>query len=158
MGFAYYPDGAHDDKDELEPGIVPPGSSSTCDATNSCPAPMYHENGVYLGQYSNLPTLASDTTIDAGSAGNVGDTTITIEQVVADEEGGDDAAADFGLDYYEPKFFHPLGDWLSYGPFEIMLRFDVDDFNNDLFYFCHVSFFLSLCHSLTRMYDENRSS
>ena len=96
---------------------------------------MYHENGVYLGQYSNLPSSTSDTTIDAGSAGNVGDT-ITIEQV---DEKGDEDDADFGLDYYEPKFFHPLGDWLSYGPFEIMLRFDVDDFSNDLFYFCHVS-------------------
>jgi hypothetical protein len=37
LGFAYYPDGAHDGKDELESGIPPPGSSSTCDVNLSCP-------------------------------------------------------------------------------------------------------------------------
>jgi hypothetical protein len=79
---------------------------------------MYFENGAYLGKYSNLP-------------GN--ETVVEIQQ---SEELADD---DFGLDHYEPKFFFPFGDWLSFGTFEIMLRFDVKDFKQDLFYFCHVS-------------------
>jgi hypothetical protein len=84
---------------------------------------MYYQNGVSLGKYSNIPTTASE--IEAG---------LQISQVTAGEE-------DFGLDFYEPKFFHPLGDWLGYGKFEIMLRFDFDDYDKDLFYFCHVSCF-----------------
>lgn len=47
MGFAYFPDGAHDDKDELEPGISQ--TSSNCVSNNTCPTPRYHRNGVYLG-------------------------------------------------------------------------------------------------------------
>jgi hypothetical protein len=83
---------------------------------------MYYQDGVYLGKYSNLPTNSS--AIDTG---------IQISEVSTGEE-------DFGLDFYEPKFFHPLGDWLSYGKFEILLSFDVDDYDKDLFYFCHVSY------------------
>jgi len=49
LGFAYYADGAHDDVDELEPGIVAPGSNSTCDVTNACPTPRYKLNDEYLG-------------------------------------------------------------------------------------------------------------
>jgi hypothetical protein len=84
---------------------------------------MYYQNGVSLGKYSNLPTNASE--IDTG---------LQISQVTTGEE-------DFGLGFYEPKFFHPLGDWLGYGKFEIMLHFDVDDYDKDLFYFCHVSYY-----------------
>lgn len=65
LGFAYYPDGAHAEADELEPGIVPPGSSSTCDNGMKCPAPMYCEFGTYyfglfISQYMNrvcIPTI-----------------------------------------------------------------------------------------------------
>jgi hypothetical protein len=124
LGFAYFPDGAHDDQDELEPGIVPPGSSSGCGADMTCPAPMYYQNGVSLGKYNNLPTT-NETAID---------TVVQTTKVLTTGE------EDFGLDFYEPKFFHPLGDWLGYGKFEILLRFDVDDYDKDLFYFCHVSF------------------
>lgn len=49
------------------------------------------------------------------------------------------STGDFGLDHYEPKFFYPLGDWLGFGTFEVQLTFDVDDFAQDIFYFCHVS-------------------
>jgi hypothetical protein len=115
LGFAYYADGAHDDKDELEPGIVPPGSASECGGDDSCPAPMYYENGVYLGKYSNLPTP---------------------NDISQNEELEDD---DFGLDHYEPKFFLPFGVWQGFGDFTITVRFDVDDFTQDMFYFCHVS-------------------
>ncbi len=51
-----------------------------------------------------------------------------------------DSTGDFGLDHYEPKFFYPLGDWLGFGAFEVQLTFDVEDFAQDLFYFCHVCF------------------
>lgn len=80
LGFAYFPDGAHADADELEPGIIPPGSSSTCGANMSCPAPMYYIGDEYKGSYSNNPDLAS---------------------VTSDDDN-------FGLDDYEPLFFHPL--------------------------------------------------
>jgi hypothetical protein len=47
IGFAYFPDGAHVDADELEPGITQTGS--TCVADNTCPTPLYFRDGVFLG-------------------------------------------------------------------------------------------------------------
>jgi hypothetical protein len=42
LGFAYFPDGAHDDKEELEPTVDPtPGDDSDCAASESCQSPMY---------------------------------------------------------------------------------------------------------------------
>lgn len=107
IGFAYYADGAHAGVDELEPGIAP--GDSNCAATNSCPAPMYYKNKEYTGVYSNNPDLVPATS-------------------------GED---DFGLDTVEPEFFHPLGDWESYGPYETYLNFDAT-YDQDIFYFCHV--------------------
>ena len=53
LGFAYYPDGAHKDVDELEPGISQSGS--TCVGDNTCQAPMYYKNGAYVGgDYDNV--------------------------------------------------------------------------------------------------------
>lgn len=104
LGFAYYPDGAHDNKDELEPGIVPPGSSSACDANMTCPSPLYFLNDEFLGNNESL--------------GN------------------------FGLDDYEPKFFHPLTEWIGYGEFSVDLKFE-EDFDKDLFYFCHIHQYMS---------------
>ena len=80
LGLAYFPDGAHADADELEPGIVPPGSSSTCGDDMSCPAPMYYMENKYQGTYSNNADLV-------------------------DVSAGED---NFGLDEYEPLFFHPM--------------------------------------------------
>jgi len=45
---------------------------------------------------------------------------------------------DFGLDVYEPEFFNNPRDWTSAGPYQIALKFDVDDFTQDIFYFCHI--------------------
>ena len=116
LGLAYYPDGAHDDVDELEPGIVPPGSSSTCGNNMSCPAPMYFVNGTYAGKYSNNDSITNPT---------------------ANED-------DFGLHAYEPLFFHPIGDWKGYGEFKVALKFDeTSGFNGDIFYFCHIHQFMS---------------
>jgi hypothetical protein len=109
LGFSYYPDGAHANADELEPTIVPPGSSSTCDTDSSCPAPMYHMNEEYLGSYSNNVNISS-------------------------EHISDNASEDFGLDNYEPMFFHPLTEWIGYGNFAVYLKFDADtDFKRDIF-------------------------
>lgn len=80
LGFAYFPDGAHAAVDELEPGIAPPGSSSTCADDMTCPAPMYYIGDEYKGSYSNNGDLNPVTT-------------------------GED---NFGLDDYEPLFFRPL--------------------------------------------------
>jgi hypothetical protein len=48
MGFAYFPDGAHDDKAELEPAVSL-NSTSSCKATLSCPTPLYYLDGKLLG-------------------------------------------------------------------------------------------------------------
>lgn len=109
IGFAYFPDGAHVGVDELEPGI-PPGNS-TCAGDLSCPAPMYFMNGEYQGEYSNIPGL------------------VGIPETPSD---------DFGLSAVEPLFFHPIGDWVGYGPMVTYLNFD-QNYNKDIFYFCHVS-------------------
>ena len=110
LGFSYYADGAHDEQDELEPGIAPYNTSSSCADTLSCPSPMYFRNGTYLGTYSNIPEVLDIT------------------------QGEDN----FGLDDYEPLFFRPLKEWAGFGDFEVKLRFNVEDFTKDIFYFCHV--------------------
>jgi hypothetical protein len=76
LGFAYFPDGAHDGVDELEPGIGL-GTDMACVKSLTCPAPMYFLNGNFLGNYSNIAEVAPVST----------------------------GAADFGLDAYEPLFF-----------------------------------------------------
>jgi len=111
--LAYYPDGAHAGVDELEPGIAPPGSASSCATNNSCPAPMYIKNGNYLGEYSNNELIAP----------------------VAD-------SGNFGLDDYEPEFFFDPVTWRSEAgsevEYEVALKFDINDFEDDIFYFCHI--------------------
>jgi len=107
--LAYYPDGAHADVDELEPGIAPPGSNSTCADNNSCPAPMYIKNGNYLGEYSNNDLIAP----------------------IADSDN-------FGLDDYEPEFFFDPVTWRDGVEYEVALKFDINDFEDDIFYFCHI--------------------
>jgi hypothetical protein len=105
----------------LEPGIVPPGSSSTCDKNMTCPAPMYYIDSEYKGAYSNNEDLLALTS-------------------------GED---NFGLDDYEPLFFHPLPEWVGYGEFSVFLKFDNDtDYSKDIFYFCHVSI-MNMCYFLT---------
>jgi hypothetical protein len=88
---------------------IPPGNSTCPDC--SCPAPMYFMGGEYQGLYSNIPDL------------------IPLPENATD---------DFGLDAVEPLFFHPLRDWQGYGDMAVYLNFD-QSYDNDLFYFCHVS-------------------
>jgi len=107
MGFAYGTDGALSENTELEPGEIGTTSTSACIETLVCPAPIYFADGVMLGSYTNLV----DTAI-------IGST-------------------DFGLDFYEPKFFLPIGDWSSVA-YTVKLKFDDATFSNDFFYFCHI--------------------
>lgn len=94
--------------------IVPPGSVSTCADSNSCPAPMYIKDGNYLGEYSNNEDIAPVASSD-----------------------------NFGLDDYEPEFFLDPVTWASAGTYEVALKFDVNDFTDDIFYFCHIHQFMT---------------
>jgi hypothetical protein len=50
----------------------------------------------------------------------------------------------FGLDDYEPLFFHPPPEWTGYGTFEVSLLIpEMDGFVADIFYFCHVHSLMS---------------
>jgi hypothetical protein len=115
MGFAYYPDGDHDGKIELEPTVswesefVAPEQQaanngttggSLCSSTATCPAPLYFNGDTFLGNYSNL-------------------------------------AQSFGLDMYEPLFSHPVSEWNAMN-FSVRLNFNDDTYGRDIFYFCHV--------------------
>jgi hypothetical protein len=51
LGFAYGPDGAHDDQDEFEKGISRT-SNSSCITDMKCPAPQYKRNGEFLANAS----------------------------------------------------------------------------------------------------------
>jgi hypothetical protein len=110
LGFSYFPDGAHASLDELEPGITQT-DGNTCADTLNCSAPMYFQDDAYLGVYSNIPELVAETT-------------------------GED---DFGLNAYEPLFFRSPPEWTSFGTFNVKLRFTDDNYDKDIFYFCHVS-------------------
>jgi hypothetical protein len=114
LGFAYFPDGAHANVDELEPGIPPPETSSQCSTDMTCPAPMYFKNGQYLGDYSNDPDLFTVTS----------------------------RKTNFGLDDYEPLFFRSLPEWTT-SNFSVSLRFDEGNFQKDIFYFCHIHEFMT---------------
>jgi len=107
IGFAYETDGAHASVDELEPGIS--RGASDCEATMSCPAPMYFKGEAYQGTYSNIPEKVPATSM----------------------------LDDFGLDTVEPEFFFPLGDWQAEGHYITYLNFD-SPYDKDIFYFCHV--------------------
>jgi hypothetical protein len=109
LGLAYFPDGAHVDKNELEPTVTE--GTSDCAATASCPAPMYFTKGKYQGTYSNI---AETMNVTSGEA-------------------------DFGLDHYEPIFVYPITEWAEHLPYQVQLRFDDETYTKDLFYFCHVS-------------------
>jgi len=118
MGFAYLPDGALLDNPELEPGETLT-EGNTCAESLTCSAPMYFDGTGYLGSYSNQDDVLNSTS-------------------------GED---DFGLDFYEPQFFHPLMDWVGAGDFEVRLRFTDAEYTDDMFYFCHVSLPYCTCRT-----------
>jgi len=106
LGFAYFVDGAHNEVDELEPGITQTGDA--CAGTNTCQAPMYYKNGVFAGAAGYDNTLATPT-------------------------GGED----FGLDAYEPEFFHRKSDWTA-TTYSVKLTLTDTTYATDIFYFCHI--------------------
>jgi len=71
---------------------------------------MYFLNSDYLGSYSNQPDV---TNVTSGQSY-------------------------FGLDDYEPLFYHAIPEWVNYGDFHIQLRFDEENYGSDIFYFCHI--------------------
>jgi len=120
LGFAYGPDGALAEEDELEPGIRGPNSTSTCESNNSCPAPMYSQGVKYLGNYSN---------------------NALISPLTGDDE---DPSDNFGLDDYEPQFFNPIYDWIGSETYSVSLLYPTDnDSKADFFYFCHIHQFMT---------------
>jgi len=59
-------------------------------------------------------------------------------------DGGDLAdQEDFGLDFYEPLFFHPFGAWSENDDFSVDVTFDDATMTKDIFYFCHIHQFMS---------------
>merc|ERR1719271_803989 len=106
LGFAYFVDGAHNEVDELEPGITQTGDA--CAGTNTCQEPMYYKNGVFAGAAGYDNTLATPT-------------------------GGED----FGLDAYEPEFFHRKSDWTA-TTYSVKLTLTDTTYATDIFYFCHI--------------------
>ena len=70
---------------------------------------MYWMDEEYTGVYSNIPSL--------------------VPRVPSD---------DFGLDVVKSLFFFPLWEWQSYGPFVTALNFDVETYDQDIFYFCQI--------------------
>jgi uncharacterized protein (DUF305 family) len=77
---------------------------------------MYFKDGAYLGDYSNDASILAPTT----------------------------GAEDFGLDHYEPLFFHPPAQWTEYNAFSVTLNFpETPGFQGDIFYFCHIHQFMT---------------
>merc|ERR1719359_161059 len=103
LGFAYFVDGAHNEVDELEPGITQT-TGDACAADNTCQAPMYYKNGNFAGA-GTYPTAGND--------------------------------GDFGLDDYEPEFFHRKSDWTT-TTYSVKLTLTDTAYATDIFYFCHI--------------------
>ena len=106
INFSYAPDGGHRGGDPVAAHITPPGSSSDCATTMSCPMPMYFAKGGYLGRYSNIEELAPLM-----------------------------GCGDNGLSQYSLAFSNSLRDWVIEGSWQVALKLDVDDMVSDFFYF-----------------------
>lgn len=116
FGFAYEPDGALRDVDELEPSISSTGAA--CAGTNECQAPQYYIGATFYG-----------ANVENGTA----------EPIVYPASGN---AGNFGLDFYEPAFQGGRGEWaatrdeaLAAGGFNIKLTITDTTQTNDFFYF-----------------------
>lgn len=118
LGFAYEPDGAHEDVDELEPGISK--TSSSCDTDNTCSAPMYYFEDTFYGSKDEDGNPEPTVYPASGNAGN------------------------FGLDHYEPLFQRKREDWIgmrdagSGNKWNVQLTITDNTLTQDIFYFCHI--------------------
>jgi len=132
--MAYFPDGAHDGVDELEPGITQTGSA--CAEDNTCQAPRYFKNGgARRPEHAGLRRIlsASPRRAPGGNAAEIGEFAGMDYDNTADPKVGGE---DFGLDNYEPEFFIPRDAWLEtqYAMHQTL----TDENPQDLFYFCHI--------------------
>ena len=122
LGFAYYPDGAHEDVDELELEVEPPsGGSAGCAATSTCDSPKYYggkDGESYLGG-------TADTVLTGATHGYFAGVT----------DGG------FGLDTYEPQFKFPLATWQK-NKYNVHVKV-TDTGTAEFFYFCHIHSYMS---------------
>jgi hypothetical protein len=114
INFSYAPDGGHRGGDPVASHITPPGSSSDCAKTMSCPMPMYFGKDGYLGGYSNIEELAP-------------------------LEG----CGDSGLSEYRLSFSNSLRDWVIGGGWQVALKLDIDEMATDFFYFNDILPFMS---------------
>jgi len=114
INFSYAPDGGHRGGDPVAAHITPPGSSSDCATTMSCPMPMYFAKRGYLGRYSNIEELAPLM-----------------------------GCGDNGLSQYSLAFSNSLRDWVIEGSWQVALKLDVDDMVSDFFYFNDILPFMS---------------
>ena len=106
---------------ELSPSISK-SKNMACTETRSCPAPMYFLNDKYLGEYSNIPEIRNVTT----------------------------GEENHGLEEFDELFFRPSTAWAKAGTYTIKMRFDDEDFESDLFYYCRVHEFMVGRIKLTR--------
>ena len=122
IGLAYYPDGAHADKPELELEQEPPsGASAGCKDTATCDSPKYFggkDGTSYLGG-------PADTVLTSTTHGFFAGVT----------DGG------FGLDTYEPQFKLPLPVWQN-NKYNVQVKI-TDSKTAQFFYFCHIHNWMS---------------
>ena len=109
LGFAYFADGAHKDVDELEPGISQ-SAGDTCKAGNTCQAPRYFKNNVFLGK--NFDNVA---------------------KVGGEDFGLDVFEPQFQTSYGDWQTAMAVGTG-----YEVRLTLTDTTYAKDIFYFCHV--------------------
>jgi len=160
LGWAYFVDGAHNEVDELEPGIAPPDNgacygsdhSVTCntaaaDCAGSWFEPGYMYSGCCMcenGCDHSKETGTCGTYYDSGVNPCAADNTCQAPMYLKDglfagagtyPTAGNDG--DFGLDAYEPEFFIRKEDWLA-TKYSVALTLTDTAYKTDIFYFCHI--------------------
>merc|ERR1719269_265616 len=160
LGWAYYVDGAHNEVDELDPGIAPPDNgacygsdhSVTCntaaaDCAGSWFEPGYMYSGCCMcenGCDHSKETGTCGTYYDSGVNPCAADNTCQAPMYLKDglfagagtyPTAGNDG--DFGLDAYEPEFFIRKEDWLA-TKYSVALTLTDTTYATDIFYFCHI--------------------
>merc|ERR1719359_1250518 len=167
LGFAYFVDGAHNEVDELEPGINPPdggacylGSGNIqcnknkeeCTALGS---EYWYEPG-YLSSHSGCCLCQAscdhtkETVADPSTCSYYDSPTCAAENTCqapmyykdgvfagAGTYPTADNDGDFGLDAYEPEFFIRKEDWLV-TKYSVALTLTDTTYATDIFYFCHI--------------------
>jgi hypothetical protein len=172
LGFAYEPDGAHKEVNELEPGLSHRDDGkeghtpSDCVDDNTCDAPQYFmpdgdggSNFVGADGY-RVGCLESSGVVTCGVSPDECEGVVR-GVVVYDQSATDCGGEDFGLDVYEPNNFVRRQDWRAFGtePADeesgtdegtlyglgrmfVQLVIAQED-TNEFFYFCHIHNWMS---------------